>query len=270
MANESIAGTAGAQPAATPAPEPRPVSAGRGASWWSEGWRLFTPAVGTWLLIALFFVGALIVLAIVGMIPILGQLIGLCVQVISPVLVGGLMLGCRAIDRGNPLLFSHLFAGFNQRTGPLITVGLIYTGLSILISLVIVAIMMVIFGATMFRMLIGTPDPSQLALSASDLVLAVLLGILFFLLLLLPLVMAVWFAPALVMLGGLSAGAAMMASFSGGLRNILPFLLYGVIGLGLMIVASIPLGLGWFILGPLLFATVYSSYCDIFEDKDPA
>ena len=50
----------------------------------------------------------------------------------------------------------------------------------------------------------------------------------------------------------------------------MPFLLYGVIGLGLIIVASIPLGLGWFILGPLLYATVYSSYCDIFEDKDPA
>jgi len=129
---------------------------------------------------------------------------------------------------------------------------------------------MVAFGAAIFRLFIGTPDPSQLAMSGSDLVLVVLLGILFFLLLLLPLVMAIWFAPALVMLGGMSAGAAMMASFKGCLRNILPFLLYGMIGLGLSIVASIPLGLGWFILGPLMFATIYSSYCDIFEDKDTA
>jgi uncharacterized membrane protein len=269
MANESFAGTAGA---ATGGPllEPRAVGVGRGASWWGEGWRLFAPAVLMWLLVALFFVGAFIVLAIVGMVPVLGQLIGLGVQVISPVLIGGLMLGCRAIDRGNPLLFNHLFAGFSQRTGPLITVGLIYTGLSILISLVVVAVMMVTFGATLFRVFIGTPDPSQLALSGADLVLMVLLGILFFLLLLLPLIMAVWFAPALVMLGGMSAGAAMMASFRGCLRNMLPFLLYGVIGLGLMIVASIPLGLGWFVLGPLVFATIYSSYCDIFEDRDTA
>jgi uncharacterized membrane protein len=269
MANESFAGTAGAEAGGAEL-EPRAVGVGRGASWWGEGWRLFAPAVLMWLLITLFFVGAFIVLAIVGMVPILGQLIALGAQIISPVLVGGLMLGCRAIDRGNPLLFSHLFAGFSQRTGPLITVGLIYTGLSILISLVIVAIMMVLFGATLFRLFIGTPDPSQLAMSGSDLVLIVLLGILFFLLLLLPLIMAVWFAPALVMLSGMSAGAAMMASFRGCLRNVMPFLLYGVIGLGLTIVASIPLGLGWFILGPLAFATIYSSYCDIFEDKDTA
>jgi uncharacterized membrane protein len=267
MTNESFAGTAGAL-AGGPELEARAVGVGRGASWWGEGWRLFTPSVLMWLLIALFFVGAFFVLTIVGFVPILGQIIGLGAQVISPLIVGGLMLGCRAIDRGNPLLFTHVFAGFSQRTGPLITVGLIYTGLSILIWLIIAAIMLVIFGATIFRLFIGTPDPSQLAMSGSDLVVIVLLAILFFLLLLLPLVMAVWFAPALVMLAGMSAGAAMMASFRGCLRNILPFLLYGVIGLGLMFVASIPLGLGWFILGPLVFATIYSSYCDIFEDKD--
>jgi uncharacterized membrane protein len=96
---------------------------------------------------------------------------------------------------------------------------------------------------------------------------AVLLGILFFLLLLLPLIMAIWFAPALVMLGGLSPGAALKASFLGCLRNVVPFLVYGAIGIVLAIVASIPFGLGWLVLGPVTIASIYSSYCDVFEDK---
>ena len=36
----------------------------------------------------------------------------------------------------------------------------------------------------------------------------------------------------------------------------------------LAIVASIPLGLGWLVLAPVSIATIYASYCDIFEDKD--
>jgi hypothetical protein len=38
----------------------------------------------------------------------------------------------------------------------------------------------------------------------------------------------------------------------------------------LAIVASIPFGLGWFVLLPVTIASLYASYCDIFEDKDDA
>ena len=62
----------------------------------------------------------------------------------------------------------------------------------------------------------------------------------------------------------------MAASFRGCLRNVVPFLLYGLIGFGLAIVASIPFGLGWLVLGPVTMATIYTSYCDIFEDQGPA
>jgi uncharacterized membrane protein len=65
----------------------------------------------------------------------------------------------------------------------------------------------------------------------------------------------------------LSPGAAMATSFRGCLRNIVPFLLYCLIGLGLAIVASIPFFLGWLVLGPVTIATVYTAYCDIFEDQ---
>ena len=80
----------------------------------------------------------------------------------------------------------------------------------------------------------------------------------------LPLMMACWFAPALVMLRHDEPVAAMKASFVACLVNIWPMLIYGLIGFVLMIVASIPCGLGWFALAPVFAASVYASYKDIF------
>lgn len=270
MANESTAPGQGV-PAQQSVPESRMVGAGRGFSWWVEAWRLFTPNVGTWLLIALLLVVfALITTALERQLPFLGQLLSLIAEILWPVLIGGLMLGCRAVDRGNPLLIAHLFAGFSQRTRALVTVGAIYTGLLLVIILVIGGMMLAIFGVEVFRVLSESADVSQTGVAFTSAVIAVLLGCLFFLLLLLPLVMAIWFAPALIMLAGLSPVDAMKASFAGCLRNVVPFLVYGVVGVLLAIVASIPFGLGWFVLLPVTIASLYASYCDIFEDKDDA
>jgi uncharacterized membrane protein len=268
MANESTAPGPGV-PAPQPIPESRMVGAGRGLSWWVEGWRLFTPNVGTWLLIALILVvlGA-IVAALEKRVPVLGELVSLVMEILWPVVIGGLMLGCRAVDRGNPLLVAHLFAGFRQRTRDLVMVGAIYTGLLIVIVLVIGGMMLAIFGVEIFSVLSDADTASPTGVAFTSAVIAVLLGCLFFLLLLLPLVMAIWFAPALIMLAGLSPVEAMKASFAGCLRNVVPFLVYGLIGVLLAIVASIPLGLGWFVLVPVAIASIYASYCDIFEDRD--
>ncbi|HSD52834.1 MAG TPA: BPSS1780 family membrane protein, partial [Burkholderiales bacterium] len=79
-----------------------------------------------------------------------------------------------------------------------------------------------------------------------------------------PVYMAIWFAPALVALNEFEPLQAIKASFGACLKNIVPFLLYGVILFALAIVASIPLGLGWLVLGPVLAASVYTAYRDIF------
>ena len=251
-----------------PLPESRSVGAGRGTSWWVEAWRLFTPNAGTWVLIALVLCGLILLAGVVGMIPLLGQLTGLAAEILWPVLIGGLMLGCRAIDRGNPLLIAHLFAGFQQRTGALVMAGAIYTGLLLVISIAIGAMMIAMFGVSILSVLTGAADPSQIGIAYGSAVVAVLLGLLFFLLLLLPLIMAIWFAPALIMLGGMSPVEAMKASLIACARNMVPFLVYGAIGMVLAILASIPFGLGWLVLVPVAIASVYASYCDIFEDRD--
>jgi uncharacterized membrane protein len=73
-----------------------------------------------------------------------------------------------------------------------------------------------------------------------------------------------WFAPALVALNDLQAIAAMKLSFQGSWRNMVPFLIYGVIGFVLAILASIPLGLGWLALVPTMICSTYISYKAIF------
>jgi uncharacterized membrane protein len=264
MSNQPIAdaGRAGA-----PAPAPRAVAADRGLAWWSEAWRLFTPAAGVWLLIIILLVILNMVLAVA---PLIGHVIG---QLLFPIFAGGLMLGCRAVDRGEPLTVGHLFAGFGTRTGPLFIVGLIYTAVAVGIALVVFGLLLMIFGAAIVSQLWhlqDMQDPWTLAAMFGSMLLAICIGLLVFLLLYLPLVMAVWFAPALVVLRGVAPLEAMRLSFSGCLRNFVPFLLYGLVGLGLAIVATIPLLLGWLVLGPVTIASLYAGYCDIYEDKVPA
>jgi uncharacterized membrane protein len=80
-----------------------------------------------------------------------------------------------------------------------------------------------------------------------------------------PLYMATWFAPALIVLHDQAPGAALKASFFACLRNWIPFLVYGVVLFVLCLVAAIPAGLGYLVLIPVLIASVYTSYRDIFR-----
>jgi uncharacterized membrane protein len=94
--------------------------------------------------------------------------------------------------------------------------------------------------------------------------LTALLVLLVGLLLAIPLLMAFWFAPALIVLRGDEPVAAMKASFRACLRNVPPFLIYGLLGLLFLILACIPLFLGLVVLIPVGIATIYTSYKDIF------
>ena len=260
MANQDTSGgDPGAQTGSTSI-VPRGVAAGRGVSWWGEAWRLFVPGVGVWILIVLILLVLNVILAVI---PFVGHLAS---QVLFPLFAGGLMLGCRAVDRGEPLTVNHLFAGFGQHAGSLLIVGLLYTAIAVVIALAVGGVLIVAFGMAVLSQLFQLQDPLSAGVALGGMLLVVLVGVLLFTLLLLPLVMAVWFAPALVVLRGLEPWAAMKMSFSGCLANGVPFLIYGVIGIGLAIVASVPLMLGWLVVGPLAIASIYTSYCDIFED----
>ena len=81
--------------------------------------------------------------------------------------------------------------------------------------------------------------------------------------------MAYWFAPVLAGLNNLTAIQAMKLSFVACLRNMLPFLLYGLIFMLLLIVAIIPFGLGLLVAVPLMMTSLYTSYVDVFNITEP-
>lgn len=230
--------------------EGRAVPAGHGWKWITDGWGLFRRQPGTWILLLIVFV---LISVLIALIPILGSIAS---NVLWPVFAGGIMLGCRELDQGGELAVGHLFAGFRDHLGKLVVIGILY----LVALIVIVLVAFAITGAGIgFGALMGT-DRGGAELNVT----AILLGVLLALALIIPVAMAVWFAPTLVVLNDLGVGDALKASFRACLRNIIPFLVYGVIGIGLAIVASIPLGLGWLALGPTLAASVYAAYRDIF------
>ena len=236
-------------------PSGRAVPAARGWSWLVDGWALFKSQPGAW--IALVIVALLIFIAM-ALIPILGSLASM---VLTPVILAGIFVACREQDAGRGLLVSNLFAGFRERFGALLSIGFIDLGVTVAVTLVAA----LVTGAGMWSLLggdIGVSDPEAMA----GMGLTLLLALLVMLALLLPLFTALWFAPALALFHQQGPAEAMKNSFAACLKNVVPFLLYSVVLLLLSFVASIPFGLGWLVLGPVLAASLYTSYRDIFFD----
>lgn len=232
------------------------VTAGRGAAWYSEGWGKFRLAPGTWILIALVFIVMWIVL---GIIP-LG---GLVSSLLYPIFVAGLMLGCRKLEDGDSLAFKDLFSGFSANTGNLLLVGLLYLAAVFAIG------MLVGIGAALTIPLMGTTGGAgrgmgQLMAMAPVFIAIVLVAMA----LMLPVVMAFWFAPALVVFHDAQPMAALRASFAGCLKNFGALLVYWVIGLFFMILAMIPVGLGFLVFVPVMWGSMYAGYRDIFLRHD--
>ena len=227
----------------------RAVGAGQGWTWIAEGFGLFRKAPGIWIAAVVILFVILIVLAFI---PLLGAV---ATFLVMPVFVGGLLLGCRALQGGGELELAHLFAGFKEQTGNLIVVGALAIGAWII---VMVPVVLIVGTGAVMALLRG--DAAGAAAMGGGVLLAWLVA----LALSIPIYMALWFAPALVVLRGMAPVAALQESFFGCLKNILPFLVYSIVLMVLGIVASIPLGLGWLVLGPTLIASVYVSYRDIF------
>jgi len=224
------------------------VEPARGWAWIRDGFDYFRRQPGTWILLALIF-GALLIG--VGLIPVIGSVLTI---LLVPVLAAGLLAGCQTLEAGGELELAHLFAGFRRHTGQLMLVGLIGFALT---AAVMIPAALLIGGGGMVAIMTGAAPGAALGTAA-------LVGALISLALFVLVNMAMWFAPALVMLQEHSAPHAVAESFRGCLKNILPFLLFSVILFLLAMVASIPLGLGWLVLAPVVFGAVYAAYRDIY------
>jgi len=240
----------------------RPATS-QGIAWMKTGWSWFRMTPIPWMGMAAL---AFLVLAGIGMLPGIG---GFIVELLSPFLVAAFMSASRAAATGQPVTFLHLGAGFRSEA----RVRLLIMGAVYLAGILLVDTIMRHMGGDSFEQMAQlsqnskdiTPEQAQMIMSQA--MPAMLTG----LLLMTPLIMATWFAPALVLFDGFSASNAMWWSLWTCAVNWRPVLIYSL-WLGLVGVAAmlIPYGLGLLVLLPWVMTSTYAAYQDIFIPVSPA
>lgn len=233
--------------------EVRQVPVGNAWSWIVSGFNLFKANPAMWIIL---FVIYLAIIVPISLVPVIGSVLS---TLLAPVFAAGMMWGCKALTQQQDLEINHLFAGFKQNTSQLIAVGGIYMA-----GMLVIAVMVVL---TLDKETIEVLMKGQTV--SPDQANAMLVPILTAMLFIMPLLMAYWFAPVLVGLNNLTAMAAMKLSFFACLKNMLPFLVYGLIYMLLLIVAIIPFGLGLLVVVPVMMTSLYTSYVDIFNIANP-
>ncbi|MEO8345137.1 MAG: BPSS1780 family membrane protein [Betaproteobacteria bacterium] len=221
----------------------RVVAAGAGATWWVEGWRLVARDLPTWLGIGIIYIVLSVALS---KLPLIGEA---AEWLLTPVFAGGILLGCDALQRGGRLRFSHLFDGFKRpHFVPLLTVSIINLALAAAAVLVGVVVMAGSLGLSGDLRFDNFSDDPLLLLKALGLSSVLLVAVV--LVLVAIIAMAYWFAPALIVLRGARPVDSMRTSIRACMRNWVPFLVYGLIGIAIMIVALLVLlaltaAIGW-------------------------
>lgn len=256
MSNDTIGGTqvAAGQVSAFSG-HIRVVDANRGAGWLRDGWDLFTRAPVVWLVVLVVF---LIVSFGLSALSFLGML----TTVLVPLFVAGLLNGCRTLARGERLELQHILDGFQRNTPNLLMLGLIDLAIAFAGGLIL------------FMAIIGTIGMTALtAMSTDTFSGAAFVGGMFFVLFLglaisIPTAMAMWFAPALVSFHDVAPLEAVKSSFVACARNWLAFVVYGLVLVLLSFASILTFGLGFFVLIPVVWISMYTSYVDVFETPD--
>ena len=210
--------------------EPRKVAWGEGAAWISQAWRIFR--LRPWMWLGMIFVIGLIG-ALVQLVPFVGGLIS---ALLSFFFTGGLILSCDALEEGGELQFDYLFSGFKYKFGELTVLTLLYIAF-LIVGLIVAGILFAIF--------VGGFNPGEFAAAinsgsgdAGD-ALLVILFMLIIMMLYIPLIMMVWFAPALIVLHDVRPFESMKMSFKACLRNIGAFIVNGLAWSGMALAAAL-------------------------------
>lgn len=231
--------------------EGRQLGPGSGVRWLIEGFALFSRAPLQWMMLAALW---LLLSILLVFLPMVGQLV---LNLLTPALGAGLMLGCAALERGGKLEVGRLIEGLRNHVAPLITIGGVYLVGNVLIF----GVFMMLGGGDLIAgalegklpekadtVAIHHPNPAPL----------------FSIFLVLPLFMAVTFAPALVVFRGVAPLEAMKASFQACSRNLVAFVLFCVVALLTLMLAVLPYGLGMLVWVPVYACAVYRGYQDLF------
>ena len=255
------------------------VNAQQGIKWLQQAFKLFTSQMKSWLVI----VGFLFILLLI---PGINQIIGL----LLPIPIAGIMLGCSQITAKTPLSFDHLFCALKTHTKPLIYLCAIYGLLSLVITF-LTYMLMQFLGYDIINVLpdnlsgMSTNEMMQWIASAegTEVTRVYLLTFLIYLVLLLPVMMAYWFAPPLIVLNNCSPINALKLSYRACKINLIPFTIYGLVGMlyilltfslisiisAIIPLLAIPLVLFFFLsVFAISIASIYTSYIQVFTTKN--
>jgi hypothetical protein len=236
----------------------RKVATDNGWHWIAGGWDHFKRNPFAW-------IGALIVwyviILVADFIPFIGSL---AVNLFSPVFIAGFMLGASEQDSGGDFTVQHLFAGFSANLGNLVLTGLLYLVAGAIVGVVAV----LLFAMTGLGSMIQQAEMGSIGAGPS--VVSIMLLVTVILTLLAVMSMAFWFVPLLVVFDGISPVQAIPMSFAACWKNALAFLVYGLVAFGLALLAMLTLGLGFIVFAPVMMASIYVSYRDIFHGVAPA
>ena len=245
--------------------EPQQVSLGQPWAWCVSGFGSFKSNPIAWILILVVF---FLVLAILGLVPLVNFFV---TYVAYPIFIGGLMLGCAAQVAGEDLEVKHLFAGFAEPVKKLALLGGAYLA-AIMVLFIVIFIVGILLALAMggglealLAGLEGNPDGLGTAAAGPMVVVFVILFVLMLVAGGSVVMMGLWFAPALIVFHDLDVIEAIRLSFRGCLRNWPAFLIvYPLIWVVLAIPVGLTFGLGGLVVGPVLLASMYFGYRDIY------
>lgn len=239
--------------APTATPPLRRVPLGRGWRWIADAFGLFRRSPIIWMALHL-------VLLLVGIglmqVPLLGPYL---IYLLTPLFLGGLMVAARDAERGDEIEIAHLFRGFRENASQLVTVGGVY----LVGNVIVTGVALALGGSELQEVMRAAQEGNSADLDphvTNKAAFAVMVSLALFV----PLAMALWFAPALVMLARLPALRALLVSMQACVVNMLPFLLYGAIMGGLFVAALVPALAGLLLWVPLALISTYTAYRDVF------
>lgn len=240
----------------------REVEPGACFDWLRQGWVMFLANPGVWIGSTVLL---LVILMVISIMPFFSKI---AVNLILPMIFGqvaasflvplfgaGMVKICRHISEGRQPEIAALFAGFGKNSGQLVMVGVYFA--AGIFGLAFIAFLLVSAG------MLGNTVTGRVAGFGVALGSVMLAGLVVAILSV-PVVMATWFAPALVFFHDMQPLDAMKASFAAGARNWLAMTVFGAILVVTSFFAMLPLGLGLLLLLPVFSGAVYASYRDIF------
>jgi hypothetical protein len=239
--------------------EIRSVPAGRGWSWITQAFALFGKAFLPWLVINTLLVA---VGWLLGKVPGAGEYI---FYLLAPIFLAGILAACRDLDAGGSVAVEDLFRGFRQNTTALVVLGVFHMGSLLAIE----GLIRSIAGPEFQEVMRGTLPMTDPSMQSPEVQSRILLAMLAALSLYLPMAMALWFSPALVMLDNQPPLRALATSLRASLRNLAPFLVFGLASSALFLLALIPYGLGLVLWAPVMALAIYTSYRDVLRPAPP-